>query len=160
MIEIDPESIRPVVPVPDNELIAAVYFGYRWMAWRGRPTTSHPDYPAECMVMQFMSPEQLDDIRWQQFFDENNAQDVTGSDRSEYALAYTYSSSGCTAAIVPNYLGADDILVLKHFNTEYEPDDERVTFFRSKLPRIQNYKLGAFSRAAIATYHEFAGQAE
>lgn len=126
--EIRVSEVRPVVPEWYNEIYAVHKLGYVWMAFDGRPTRSHPRYWDDDVrehgmrVRQLMSPEQLADERWKTFFEAKNGAPADGSE----PLGYTYESSGCSAAMVPDLVSADlavDMSRLVHNECESVPHD-------------------------------------
>lgn len=132
---------RPVVPEWYNEIYAIHSLGFVWMAFDGLPTSDHPKYCDEAVrrdgmrVRQLMSPDQLADKRWQQFFADNNGSEANGTE----PLAYTYCSSGCSAAMTPDLLGkelADDLRRLVFSECDVVPfyiGDQLVAIVRKHL---------------------------
>ena len=70
-------------------LVAMELFGWRWLAWHGRPTHSAPDYPRERMVRRFFPPDSELDPSWMDYFKEVSHVPATGDE----PLAYCYCSS-------------------------------------------------------------------
>lgn len=102
-------DMRPVVPEWYNDIYATHKLGFVWMAFDGMPTRSHPMYRdpdvrrAGIRVRQLMSPEQMQDEKWKSFFESHNGAPASGTE----PLAYTYCSSGCSAAIVPDLINSE-----------------------------------------------------
>ena len=103
VIEIDEDSIRPVYPEWYNQVWAIETLGYKWMSFDGIPTRGTEGYPQRQRVRQLMSPEQLASPRWQEFLQQNNGREADGDE----PLSYSYCSSGCDVAIVPDLCGDD-----------------------------------------------------
>lgn len=104
IIEIDDDDFWQTTEL--DEAIAEEFFGWRWMAFRGQPTKSHPQYwdpevrDKGIMVRQFLTPKSLHDKRWLDFFEENEGRPADGTE----PLAYCYCSS-CGPAMVPHFSG-------------------------------------------------------
>lgn len=81
-----------------DRAVAEEFFGWRWMAFFGHPTKSTPGYPAEMRVRQFMSPKQLKDKQWKDFFAKNEGAPATGNE----PLSYAYWS-GRGVELVPRF---------------------------------------------------------
>lgn len=129
-------EMRPVVPEWYNDVYATHKLGFVWMAFDGLPTSDHPRYHDEDVrrdgmrVRQLMSPEQLADERWKSFLESSNAAPANGTE----PLAYTYCSSGCTAAIVPDLVNAE--LATKLSRLVHEECDDVANGIGPKLAQI------------------------
>ena len=100
-------EMRPVVPEWYNDVYATNKLGFVWMAFDGLPMRGHPEYDAgKIRVRQLMSPEQMKNQSWIDHFEANNGSEADGSE----PLAYTYCSSGCSAAMVPDLVN-DELTV-------------------------------------------------
>lgn len=89
---------------PLDHAIAEEFFHWKWMAFMGVPTRDAENYPAERIVRQFMSPEQLKNPKWQAYFAEHQGREAS-EDHSE-PLSYRYCSS-MGPAMVPHFSGHD-----------------------------------------------------
>lgn len=89
-----------------DRLIAAEFFGWRWLAFTGRPTREHPEYRTEnadkILVRQFFPPRKTMHKNWDRWFAENPTQPATG----EEPLSYCYCSSH-GPHMVPHFSGHD-----------------------------------------------------
>lgn len=135
-------EMRPVVPEWYNDIYATCKLGFVWMAFDGMPTSSHPKYRDADVrengmrVRQLMSPEQMQSERWKEFFENNNGSPADGSE----PLAYTYCSSGCNAAPVPDLIDAgleSEMAKLVNESCENAPSD-----IGQELARIVRNHLG------------------
>jgi len=134
-----------------NELIAIRLFGWKWMAFIGRPVRGEARRtPEPEMVRQFMSPKSIVNERWQACFAEHEGHEATGDE----PLAYCYcSSSG--PEWYPDFLGIDDYWILKLARKHWKktcPDLWRT--FVANLPASEKYQLGDYCRAAIKSLDE------
>ena len=101
-------EIRNVIPEWYNEVYAVHKLGWRWMAFDGIPIKGTPGYPQRQRVKQLFSPEQLADREWQDFLNRSSASEADGDE----PLSYTYCSSHCSVASVPDLLGSELALKL------------------------------------------------
>lgn len=91
------EVESPMLSRDQVEHIAQHCFGWKWMAWPGRPMRSHPQYDIvdEMMVRTFMSPEQMQRVHeepnWVDYWKRTGHQMVEAT--GEEPLAYQYGSS-------------------------------------------------------------------
>lgn len=83
-----------------DRMVAEEFFGWRWMAFIGTPTRSHPDYPKPVRVRQFMSPEGLASERWLEYWRKHDGAPAYGNE----PLSYRYCSS-MGPAQVPHFSG-------------------------------------------------------
>ncbi len=107
-----------------DHAVAEQFFGWKWMAYYGRPTHDNAGYPRECMVREFLSPAATNSEGWVRYLAENQGREADGSE----PLAYCYSSANGPAR-VPAY-SAD-------FNAVHEMETELRTLNAWDLYRLQ-----------------------
>lgn len=87
-----------------DRFIAEELFGWKWMAYDGKPMINHPQYrEGDIRVREFFSPESLKNKRWQEYWGEKNGAEATGDE----PLSYRYCSS-YGPAMVPRYSSSRD----------------------------------------------------
>lgn len=125
-----------------DELIAIHLFNWKWMAWVGTPVRSTPGYPKHCRVRQFMPPETYNSHRWRETFAAKEGREATGDE----PLSYRYCSS-MSLTIPLDCHGDGDFEVLDYVRGTWK--GPRWDCFVRALPRIEDYRLGDFSRAVV-----------
>lgn len=102
-IKVDPKHIWQTSDL--DYCIAEELFGWRWLAYMGRPTRSHPDYPKEMRVRRFYPP--MKDMgskivreQWEEHFQQVPHEPATGDE----PLCYSYCSSNGSHRI-PHFSG-------------------------------------------------------
>lgn len=88
-----------------NEQVAQKFFGWRWLAYFGRPTRAHPEYPKEMRVRRFFPPDTELGERWAEWFAHRPVSPANGDE----PLCYCYSSS-MGPHIVPDYTGDENAI--------------------------------------------------
>ena len=93
-----------------DEAIAEEFFGWRWLAYSGRPMRGHPDYHKEIRVRRFYPP--LESIKsksvrkqWEDYFARVPHEQASG----EEPLCYSYCSSNGPHR-VPHFSGHWDAI--------------------------------------------------
>lgn len=85
-----------------DHAIAEEFFGWKWMSFMGTPTREAEGYPEKRRVREFMSPEQLANPQWKDFFLANEGSESIPAD--DDPLSYRYCSS-VGPAMVPHFTG-------------------------------------------------------
>ncbi len=137
--------------------VASEIFGWKWMSWDGTPVRGTPNYPMQCRVRAFTSPETMKDAHWLARMSGKALQEANGSEPLSYAHC---SSMG--PEWVPHFDGAEDYLVLQYVRKKWSR--AKLELFSSALAGIWGgrgesqgkswmawvlYELGDYSRAAI-----------
>lgn len=142
--------------------VAEKVFGWKWLSWIGIPVHSAPNYPVQCRIRSFVSPETRANSDWIWFWEGRDVRAATGNE----PLAYRYCSSQ-PGELPPCYHGCDDIKVLEEVRTKWTR--KRVDLFLVELARIWGergkpystawmawalYERGDYSRAALTVLEE------
>lgn len=91
---------------PLDHAIAEEFFGWRWLAYQGRPVRSHPEYPKEMRVRRFYPPDtelaksKSNKQAWKEHFVECPHEPAKGDE----PLCYCYESS-MGPHMVPHFSG-------------------------------------------------------
>lgn len=82
--------------------VAEELFGWKWLAFNGRPTTSHPEYRTrkDIRVRRFFPPVESLGKQWQEYFKEVPHEPANGDE----PLCYSYCSSN-GPHMVPHFSG-------------------------------------------------------
>jgi hypothetical protein len=130
------------------ERIAIHCFGWKWMAWPGRPIKSHPEYAtgSKIMVRTFLSPEQQQRLEtepnWVDFWERTGhvAVEATGDE----PLAYCYCSS--RGYSWPEFTDLD---VRDWVIANWMPRTRIRQRFDSAITSMFEYREGDFVRAVL-----------